>query len=245
MIQKSKAVVLKTVEFKETSLIATLFTQKHGKIAVIAKGARRPKNKFAAFLVPGQMLEVLYYYKQSRSVQTLSEVSYIKQLSELRYDIDKMALSTITMELVSQLIHDNEVNEPVFEFLIRFLPWLNERKDVSRKIFPYVQIRLAQLIGIGLQAQIQASDQVQSGFINIQTGELSDESSGSESIKLNSAQFKFVNQALHSASTSIFSLKLNNRELAELIEYLDKYFRYHIEGIRPRRSDKIFDQLIK
>lgn len=245
MIQKSKAVVLKTIDFKETSLIATLFTQAHGKIAVIAKGARRPKNKFAAFLAPGQMLEVVYYYKQTRSVQTLSEVAYLKQLPELRYDIEKMAISTTTMELVAQVVHENEVNEPVFEFLIRFLTWLNERKDVSRKIFPYVQIRLGQLLGIGLQTQLEESAEIRPGYINIQTGELSFEASGSETVKLNSSQFAFVNKSLQSARSSIFTIEMNNRELTELIEYLDKYLRYHIEGVRPRKSDKIFDQLIK
>lgn len=244
MIQKSSAVVLKTIEFKESSLIATLFTKKHGKIAVIAKGARRPKNKFAAFLVPGQVLEVIYYMKGSRSVQTLSDVSYSLSLSDLRYDVEKMAISTITMELVSQLIHENEVNEPVFDFLISFLPWLNKRVNVSKIIIPYVQIRLAQLLGIGLQSNINRSDDVMNGYINIQTGELSDEPSGSEAVTLTPKQFEFVKQALHSAKSTIFDISLTSNELNDLIEYLDKYFRYHIEGIKPRKSDKIFDQLI-
>lgn len=244
MIQKSNAVVLKTIDFKESSLIATLFTKKHGKIAVIAKGARRPKNKFAAFLVPGQVLEVIYYMKGSRSVQTLSDVSYSLSLSDLRYDVEKMAISTITMELVSQLIHENEVNEPVFDFLISFLPWLNKRVNVSKIIIPYVQIRLAQLLGIGLQSKINRSDEMMKGYINIQTGELSDVPSGSEAVSLTSKQFEFVKQALHSAKSTIFDISLSSNELNDLIEYLDTYFRYHIEGIKPRKSDKIFDQLI-
>ena len=244
MIQKSSAIVLKTVEFKESSLIATLFTRKHGKIAVIAKGARRPKNKFAAFLVPGQVLEVIYYMKNSRSVQTLSDVSYSKSLSQLRYDVEKMAVSTITMELVSQLVHENEVNEPVFDFLTTFLSWLDESKNVSRILFPYVQIRLAQLLGIGLQPNFKSTENRLKGYINVQTGELSDESSGSESIALTAKQFQFVYQTLQSARSSIFQIDLETHELKELIEYLDKYFRYHIEGIKPRKSDKIFDQLI-
>jgi DNA repair protein RecO (recombination protein O) len=82
IITKTEAIVLRTVEFQESSIIATLFTLKHGKIAVIAKGARKPKSKFAAFLVAGQMLEVVYYMKQTRQVQTLSDTSYLQKLDK-------------------------------------------------------------------------------------------------------------------------------------------------------------------
>lgn len=244
LIQKSKAVVLKTVNFKESSLIVTLFTRLHGKIAVIAKGARRPKNKFAAFLVPGQVLEVVYYMKSSRSVQTLSEVSYSLKLDQLRYDVEKMAIATITMELVSHLVHENEVNKPVFDFLLTFLPWVNAREEVSKIIFPYVQIRLAQLIGIGLQSDVKDRKSMEKGYLNIQTGELSDKPAGTESVPLTNLQFAFLFESLHSSKSAIFEINFKKNELNDLIEYLDRYFRYHIEDFRPRKSDKIFDQLL-
>ncbi|NBB77645.1 MAG: DNA repair protein RecO, partial [Bacteroidetes bacterium] len=41
MITKTEAVVLRSVDYSESSLIVTLFTRKHGITAVIAKGAKR------------------------------------------------------------------------------------------------------------------------------------------------------------------------------------------------------------
>lgn len=245
MITKSEAIVLRTIDFQESSLIATLFTQKHGKISVIAKGARKPKSKFSAFLVPGQYIEVVMYLKTSRSVQTLSDASYIKKLDRFRVDLEKMALAVTTLELVSQIVHENEVNKPVFDFLAGFLPWLNNAEKVTKKIFPYVQIRLAQLVGIGLQPEIAEGTNADKGYINIQTGSLSREQQGEEVILLTPAQFAFVFKSLHSKDSSIFSIDLNDNELNELIEYLDKYFHYHIEGITPRKSDTVFDQLLR
>lgn len=245
MITKTEAVVLRTVDFKESSLIATLFSQKHGKIAVIAKGARKPKSKFSAFLVPGQILEVVYWMKQNRSVQTLSEVSYLLKLDNLRYDLEKMALVSTTLELTSQLIHENEENAPLFNFLLKLLPWISEREDVSKIIFPYIQIRLAQLSGIGLQAETEQGTESQIGYMNIETGTLSYSMEGAKSIRLSALQFVFVHESLHSMKSALFEMKLSQNELTELIEYLDIYFRYHIEGIRPRKSDAIFEQILK
>ncbi|PKD45079.1 DNA repair protein RecO [Rhodohalobacter barkolensis] len=244
MITKTEAIVLRTVEYQESSIIATLFTHKHGKIAVIAKGARKPKSKFSAFLVPGQMLEVVYYMKQTRQVQTLSDVSYLKKLDNIRLDLQKMALATITLELTSQLLHDNEVNEPLFQFLSVMLPWINKQDEVSRIMFPYIQIRLAQLLGIGIQNVIEEHDSVNMGYINIESGTLSSQPVESEAVKLTPKQFHFVRESLKSMKSSIFDIDLSTNELKSLIDYLDKYFRYHIEGVKPRKSDAIFEQLL-
>ena len=244
-ITKTEAIVLRTVEFQESSIIATLFTLKHGKIAVIAKGARKPKSKFAAFLVPGQMLEVIYYMKQTRQVQTLSDTSYLQKLDSLRFDVQKMALVTITMELTDQLLHENEVNEPLFQFLSVMLPWLNEQDSVSKIMFPYIQIRLAQLLGIGIQNIIEEHDASQTGYINVRSGTMSTEAEDSDSLRLTPGQFQFMNESLGSMKSSIFDIVLTKSELNTLITHLDKYFRYHIEGVRPRKSDAIFDQLLE
>ncbi len=48
--EKTLALVLRVVEFSETSLIVTLFTRDFGKVRGLAKGARRPKGPFESAL---------------------------------------------------------------------------------------------------------------------------------------------------------------------------------------------------
>ncbi len=40
--EKATAIVLRVVEFSETSCVVTLFTEDFGKVGALAKGARRP-----------------------------------------------------------------------------------------------------------------------------------------------------------------------------------------------------------
>ncbi|MCC5906286.1 MAG: DNA repair protein RecO [Balneolaceae bacterium] len=245
MITKTQAIVLRTVDFKESSLIATLFTRKHGTVAVIAKGARRPKSKFAALLVPAQALEVVFYLKTTRSVQTLSDATPLVKLDSLRHDIEKMALAVTVMELSGQVLHENEVNEELFDFLLNLLQWMNGRAEVSRKMFPYIQLRILDRIGIGLQTDETLLSEVRSkGYINIQTGSFSAEPEGDQAVLLSDNQFEYLKQAVTSKKTSIFEKNLPNSELSELIEYLDRYIRYHVEGVQPRKSDEIFEKIL-
>lgn len=243
MIVKTKAIVLRTVDYSESSIIATLFTREKGKTAVIAKGARKPKSKFAAFFVPGQLLEVVYYYKQSRSVQTLSDVSFAEKLNSFRVDIQKMAFAVTTLELAGQLLHDNEVNEPLFDFMETFLKWADKQEEMPKLIFPYVQLRLAEYIGVGLQMYNEGRDNG-GGYINISSGTVSKETADQHAEPLTAAQFAFVKKSLHSTNASVLQIVMGIDEIKNLIEILDKYFTYHIEGVKPRKSDKIFEQLL-
>ena len=244
MVTKTEAVVLRTVDYSESSLIVTLFTRKHGVIAVIAKGAKRPKSKFAALMVPGQVLEVVVYVKPTRNVQTLSEASPMLKLDQLRIDLEKMAIATITLELINQVLHENDVNEPLFAFLVKFLRWINGYQTPSKTIFPYVQLRVMEHIGIGLQLVDDIDNETIEGYMNIESGTLASNAEGSQSIKLTPQQFVFLKKSLHSKKKSVFETDFNKSELSELIEYLDKYIRYHIEGVKPRKSDKIFDKIL-
>ncbi len=45
-LEKTDAIVIRLVEFSETSLIVTLFSRQFGRLSAIAKGARRPKGPF-------------------------------------------------------------------------------------------------------------------------------------------------------------------------------------------------------
>ncbi|MEX0994424.1 MAG: DNA repair protein RecO [Balneolaceae bacterium] len=243
MITETTIIVLKTVQFSESSLIATVFSKEHGKIAVIAKGAKKPKSKFAGLIEPGKLLSVIYYYKPTRSVQTLSDATSEARLDSLTSDMEKMAISMSVVELVTQLIHEGEVNEPVYDFTRNFLIWLHEQDRVTRLVFPYVQIRLAQLLGLGLQ--LETEDENSRLYFNISAGTLSGKPDSGHSAGLTASQEKFLRQAITTRNKTILHQTISKNELSELIDHLDKYFRYHLEGIKPRKSDAIFDQILK
>ena len=53
--------VLHTYPYRETSLILQVWTEKHGRLGMVAKGARRPKSAMRAVLVPFQPLALEWF----------------------------------------------------------------------------------------------------------------------------------------------------------------------------------------
>lgn len=248
MIVHTSAIVFKAIDYGETSKIVTLFTEEHGKIAVMVKGAKKPKNKFSGLMVTGNLLDVIYYHKSSRSVQILTEASLLENLLDLRMDFRKMATATSAIELTGQLLHENEVNKPVFEFIKNFLIWLDETEYLAQHIFPYLQIRLAQLIGLGLQMKtdVLGTEVATAGYLNIESGLITGSNeSASGSYRLTQNQSLYVSLSLRAKGSRLFDIDFNSGELKELVSLLDRYLKYHVEGLRDRKSDAIFEQILQ
>jgi DNA repair protein RecO len=243
MITHTEAIVFRSVDYSESSKIVTVFSREHGKIAVIAKGVKKPKSKFSGLIETGNILDLVYYFKSSRSVQILSKAAYAEKNFNLRTDFEKMATMTSAIELIRQLLHENEVNKPLFDFTKKMLLWLNEAEIHPPLVFPYLQIRLADLMGINLQAEGKTTEN-SSNYLNLKSGYISRESETSHSYKLTPNQFNFISLALHSKSSALFDISFKKGELKALIKHLDLYLKYHVEGLRDRKSDAIFEQIL-
>lgn len=244
MITHTEAIVFRTVDYQESSKIVTMFTREHGKIALMVRGVKKPKSKFSGLMEVGNLLDVVYYYKNSRSVQILSEASYIEKTLNVRTDFTKMATMTSAIELINQLVHENEVNKPLFDFTRKMLLWLDDTDIHPPLLFPYLQIRLATLVGVALQLD-DSSSSSKTNYLNLESGLVSTESVSSHTYKLTANQFQFMATALQTKSSALFDIPFKNGELKALIENLDRYLKYHVEGLKDRTSDAIFEHILQ
>ena len=91
MILKTEAIVLRTMKYRETSRIATLYTKEAGKLSVIAKGARDGRSRLAGALQPMNHVAAVIYTRESRELQLLTQCDIIAASRALTDDLDRMA----------------------------------------------------------------------------------------------------------------------------------------------------------
>lgn len=243
MITQTQAIILRSVDYQESSKILTVLSKEHGKIALIARGVKKPKSKLSGLIDLGNILDVVYYYKSTRGVQSLTEASISYSTPNFRIDFERAAILYATLELTGQLTHENEVNEPIYNFLAKFIPWLGEEEVVDPSIFCYVQIRCSDLCGFAIHDnKIELSNEV---YLNISDGTISNSIDSELSYKLTVLQARFLKESIASRQRSVFKLGLEGLELKQLIRHLDVYFKYHLEGYKERRSDSIFEQMLQ
>ncbi len=122
--ERTEAIVLRGVDFSESSQIVTLLTPDRGKVACMAKGARRPKSPLAGMMDTFNRLEIVYYWKESRSVQPLAEATLLDGFSGIKRDLEKATYAAFPLELTDRIAHENEPSEELFGELISGLEQL-------------------------------------------------------------------------------------------------------------------------
>ena len=74
--------VLHTYPYRETSLILQVWTEKHGRLGLVAKGARRPKSASRAVLIPFQPLALDWFGRgELRTLKTAEPAAPATPLS--------------------------------------------------------------------------------------------------------------------------------------------------------------------
>jgi DNA repair protein RecO (recombination protein O) len=243
MIVKDRAVVLRSIDYQDSSKIVGLLTQENGKVTVIAKGAKSAKSKYAGLLQAGNILEVLFYLKPNREIQVLSDASFEVKAYPIHFDMDKLALLMPTLEMVDQLVNDQEQSVDFFEFLWSMISWIIQEEKSVKSLFPYVLIRLAELSGIAIHFDTEHFNAQWMYYLNSDDGLVSTEAQSGLAIKLLPEQAYYIFLACNRKGKRILEQTFDDYEIKNLIHHLDVYFKQHIEGLRDRRSDEIFNDL--
>lgn len=151
-IVKTEAVVLSKINYGDTSLILSVFTESYGKMSVIIKGARNPRSKFGMTADPLNYVQMVIYKKDNRDLQLLSSVDIISHHPRIKEDLDKTQYALAILELIKKLTVENESNTKLFKGLVKILSQMESGREHPG--FSYGRFYLFFLSELGYELQI-------------------------------------------------------------------------------------------
>jgi len=99
----TRAIVLQTYRYSDTSKILRLMTRDHGPRSAIARGALRPKSRFGGLLELFAEGDATLYFRENRDLHTLSGFELVRERRSLGRDLDRFAGASVLCELVMRL----------------------------------------------------------------------------------------------------------------------------------------------
>lgn len=115
---RTEAFVIQSIRYGETSMIYRLFTRDRGVVPVIAKGVRRPKSRFGARLEPFHRLEVTYYDKPGREIQTLSNVDLVADHPGIVESLERMEVAGAWFRFLRRVVPEHAPAEPLYSLAV-------------------------------------------------------------------------------------------------------------------------------
>ena len=134
--------VLHTYPFKETSLVVELFSQQFGRIAAVAKGARRPHSAMRGMLQSFQMLSGAWSGKNE--LKTLHSLDWNAGLTLLKGEA--LMCGFYMNELLLRLLPREDAHESLFEYYANALETLSNGADLATTLRRF-ELKLLQEMG--------------------------------------------------------------------------------------------------
>jgi DNA repair protein RecO (recombination protein O) len=114
-VEKALAIVLRVVDWSESSCVVTLFTREFGKVRGIAKGGRRLKGPFESALDLLATCRVVFLRKSSEALDLLTEARLERRFRPGGRDLSRLYAGYYVAELLGEMTDDYDPHPALFD----------------------------------------------------------------------------------------------------------------------------------
>lgn len=147
MLTNVEAIVVKSIDYAEGDRIITLFSREEGKVAVLARGAKKNKSRFNAVTQVFIHGKFIYFRKSGANLGTLNSGDSVQHFEPIYADLEKTAYAAYLVELTDRILESDQPNICLYELLLNALEQLAAGKDeeIVVRIF---EMQLFSVLGI-------------------------------------------------------------------------------------------------
>ncbi|MCB2409898.1 DNA repair protein RecO [Hymenobacter lucidus] len=237
MLIKTRGIVLSYIKYRETSIIARVYTERLGVQTYIVNGVRKakPPGRIALFQ-PFTLLDLVAYTSRNGGITRLSEYRCAVPFSTLPYDVRKSSVVLFLSEVVSRTLLEEEENEPLFHFLHDSIVEFDQQKEGFENFALVFLIQLASYLGFGIESGEEITSQVAFATVAPATSAVSTPAA------LRFREFdQYFNELLHNPEQATIP---NGRLRRELLDVLIRYYQLHVEKLGDIRSLDVLSEVL-
>ena len=229
MIVSTKAVVIHTLKFGDTSLIVKLYTQTDGIKSYLIKGAFGNKSKFkVAYFQPLTLLDIEASHNNKGTLNSLKEVRVHYHYQTIPTNIVKQTILMFLAEVLNLALIEEGNHETLFDYLNTALTWLDTH-DKSSNFHLLFLLNLTKYLGFYPETKLSEAN-----YFDLSEGKFSNQITLGE--VLNKEELTLFKCLLGTNFDSIEQLKLNSQTRHQLLTILIHYYELHISGFKKPKS---------
>ena len=206
-VEQTTGLVLRTRPLTETSLIVQWLTPDLGRVATVAKGARRPKSPFRGQIDLFYVVAFNFARSKRSELHTLREVKLLETHASLRRDLPHLEQAAYCAALIEQTTETETPLPGLFEMFVALLKELPKQPAQPQTIFAF-EIKMLNELGM--------------------KPELAD-------TKLSAGGKQLLEKLCELDWPGIFRLRLSKLQETELRQFLHAFMLHHLGKIPKER----------
>ena len=229
-----EGIVLKEVNYSESSKILTVLTKEYGLISIMSKGCRKVKSKLRSGSSKLSYANFGIYYKES-GISTLTSVDLINPFKNILIDyrdLTKISYSLYLLELTLQIIKEKNILEEEIEIIYNLL--IDSITKINEGFTPSIItniLELKYLDYLGVKPSIDGCSNCGSD-LNIITitpesfGYICKECYNNEKL-VDEKVLKMIRMLYYVEISRISKLDIEENIITEINNFIDEYYELH------------------
>jgi DNA repair protein RecO (recombination protein O) len=241
MLIKCRAIILKTVDYSESSVVLKCLTDTHGLQSYMVNGVRSKKGSIKpSQLLPLTLLELESYHQQNKNLQRIKELRCVPQLKTIHFDLYKSAIGIFMAEVIHKVIKDeNHSDLPLFTFLYNSVQILDLQTEPAANFPLYFLVHLTRYLGFYPKG-IYSIDT--NGF-DIREG-LFEAYSDRNPFQLAPVLSEYISYIMGHSIAHNYERTIPHQQRTQLLDLMIEYYKEHVEGVLDIKSHKVLAEVL-
>jgi DNA repair protein RecO (recombination protein O) len=226
----TKAIVLSSLKYGDTSLIVRCFTLKEGLKSYLVRGvlsSKKGKIK-AAYFQPLTQLNIEANHNNKGSLNSLKEVHIVNPYKHIHTNIYKQTIVLFLSEILGTTIQEEEENEPLYYYIETAFSWLDGHDEISNFHLLFL-LNLTKFLGF-------YPDTTNNQFTNFNLLEGRFTTSVLEKDSIRKDELILFKKLLGINFDTINRAAFNKFERQQVLRIIIRYFELHLDGFRNPKS---------
>ncbi len=240
MSNQSKAIVLHSIKYGETSLIVNCFLYDIGVKSFVVKGVFNSKNKkfSKSYFLPLSIISINYSLKNNKDLGYIIDAKPTKIFTSLHIDLFKSSVIVFISELLNSVLKESPgSNKKLFKYLEYSLIWFDKS---TQEVNFHLKVLVDLTKFIGFYPNIKEESHK---FFDLGLGT-------SVQLKpienyIEDPELKIFKNLLGTNFEDLNSVEIDNLLRGKMLGLMIDYYSLHLQMFKSPKSTNIFNEVFK
>jgi DNA repair protein RecO (recombination protein O) len=239
----TKAIILRTTKYGETSLVVSAFTELFGIQNYLVNGVRSAKvnNTKATLYLPCSILEMEVYHNEKNNLHRIKNCNRAYVYENLFSDVVKNCIALFCVELLSKLLKQPEQQLDLFEFCEDAFVQLDNAPQHIAANFPlFYALHLSYFFGFKINDNYSDNN----CYLDLLEGAFTEVPPLHQNF-LQGIDANIISELLKVTVLQELDLfKLNQQKRRELMQHIIMYYNLHISDFGQMKTLKVMQAIM-
>ena len=233
MLETTRGIVLHYNRFGDDSAIVDIFTLSRGSVSFLVRDRRQQRKGglHATLLRPLNIVELVFDYRPSLSLQRLQELHIAHCYTSLPYDPIKETVALFLSEFLHNVLRNEVQNESLYHYILSSLQWFDAATEGLANFHIAFLVRMTYYLGFW--PNIDKRNPLP--FFDLKDS-IATDTEPSHDYFLKGEEASLMPKLMRINVRNMHRFLLNRQQRNRILDVLTLYYRLHVPEFRDLRS---------